>query len=56
MFAELSKEFDRINDATIKEMETMRVMFIEDLEKVKFEHNELRYELKKGHMFSVYHH
>ena len=47
MYAELYKEFDRINDATIKEMETMRVMFTKDLEKSKVEHNELRDELKK---------
>ena len=33
MYAELSKEFDRINDETGKEIETMRVMFTEALEK-----------------------
>ena len=33
MYAEISKEFDRINDEIGKEMETMRVIFTEDLEK-----------------------
>ena len=44
------------NDEIGKEMETMRVMFTEALEKKKVEHNEIREELKKGHMFSIYHH
>ena len=33
MSAELSKEFDIINDESAKHIETMRVMFTEDLEK-----------------------
>ena len=33
MYGELSKEFDRINDEIGKEIETMKVMFIESLEK-----------------------
>ena len=56
MYAELSKEFDRINDETGKEMEPMRVMFTEALEKAKVEHNELREEFKKTNLFSIYHH
>ena len=47
MYVELSKEFGKINDEAGKEMETMRVMFTQDLEKSKFEQNELRDELKK---------
>ena len=54
MYAELSKEFDRINDETGKEMETMRVMFRQDLEKEKVEHNELRDELEKNVTCSQY--
>ena len=42
MYAELSKEFDRINYETGKEIETMRVMFTEALEKAKVEQNKLR--------------
>ena len=47
VYVELSIEFERINDEIGNEMETLRVMFPEDLEKTKFEHNELRDELKK---------
>ena len=53
MYAELSKGFDRINEEIGKEMETMRVMFTKALEKAKNEQDELRDELKKGHMFSI---
>ena len=56
MYVELSKGFDRINEEIGKEMETMRVMFTKALEKAKNEQDELRDELKKGHMFSKYHH
>ena len=56
MYAKLSKEFDIINDETGKETWSMRVMFTEALEKEKVEQNELRYELKKGHLFSISHH
>ena len=54
MYAKLSKEFDRINDKTRKEIETMRVMFTGDLEKARVEHNELRKELKtRPHIFNI---
>ena len=47
MYVELSKEFGKINDEVGKEMETMRVMFTQALEKEKVEQDELRDELKK---------
>ena len=47
MYAKLSKYFDKIIDETGKEIESVRVMFTKDLEKEKFEQNEIREELKK---------
>ena len=54
MYAELSKEYDRINDETRKEIETIRFMFKEDLERTKVEQNELREELKKNATYFQY--
>ena len=54
MFAELSKEFDKITNEAGKESESMRVMFIEALQEAKVEHNELREELEKiPHVFNT---